>query len=123
MLHDGRKNCAVFRTLLHFVCEVAEQFDHACDLESIHVVRLCRVTAFQKGSGKVRGVVVGKIVRGPIARASSGSSVLLPWLRATAARCAPRVFETRVSCSDCRPTTCDAHALGGAQCGEQRRLD
>ena len=31
--------------------------------------------------------------------------------------------ETRVSCSGGRPTTFDPHALDGAQCGEQRRLD
>ena len=33
----------------------------------------------------------------------------------------PRVFETCVSCSGCGLSTCDPHALGGAQCGEQRR--
>ena len=35
----------------------------------------------------------------------------------------PRVFVTPVSCSGGRPTTCDPHTLGGAQCGEQRRPD
>ena len=35
----------------------------------------------------------------------------------------PGVFETHVSCSGGRPATCDPHAQGGAQCGEQRRSD
>ena len=35
----------------------------------------------------------------------------------------PRVFETRVSRSWGRPTTCDPHALCGAQYGAQRRPD
>ena len=31
--------------------------------------------------------------------------------------------ETPVSCAGSRPTACDPHALGGSQCGDQRRPD
>ena len=36
---------------------------------------------------------------------------------------APAAYAGIVSCSGGRPTTCAPHALGGAQCGEQRRPD
>ena len=46
-----------------------------------------------------------------------------PWHTGCQVELKPRVFETRVSCSGVRPSTFDLDALGGAQCGEQRRPD
>ena len=46
-----------------------------------------------------------------------------PWHTGCLADYKPREFETRVSCTGGRLSTCDAHVLDGAQCGEQRRPD
>ena len=55
-----------------------------------------------------------------LGQASQGCA-RIPWHMGCQEVIKPSVCETRVSCSGSRTTACDPHAVGGAQCGEQRR--